>query len=409
MNGKTVLIGLGAAAAGLLGYAMIKGQATRAESQNLQNAVLQNTLTAYNQGQISSAQSTTSGLPPLEWQDVINNPEKYGITFNNFGIPQIPDEIAARLPALGRGTGIIGPGAATGQLTWAGALSDVGITTALNLGLNLSAAKNKPFQTWFNTEIMPYYLKYKDEIDPKINSAEQQHMETLYKVWGTNPFVDHDKLYLADKVYEHKYGNGTLECDGTVTADVAVIDGVRYKVIGGGGERIYDENLLPAGGQWQQGAFNMVGLPATGWKPTMEQVNPVDDAFWFKSGDIWLESVGTVPQEKVGQVLTLLLQGKVDQAKQAVGGSYDTPAALIGHPEVAQAISQEATYHPGTKAGGYDSYGNLREWWDGTAWRSTQELAKSVANYDTSYSNDYGYSTGSGGTYSDDPGLQFNG
>jgi len=403
MNGKTVLIGLGAAAAGLLGYAVIKGQATRAESQQLQT-----TVNAYNQGQIANYQST-SGQSPLEWQDVINNPEKYGITFNAFGIPQIPDSVMARLPSLGAGSGILGPGALTGQLSWSEALSDVGLSTALNMGLNLSAAKNIPFQTWFNTEILPYYSKYKDEIDLKMNTAEQQHLETLYKVYGTNPFIDHDKLYLADKVYEHKYGNGTIECDGTVTADVAVVDGVRYKVIGGGGQRVYDENMLPMGGQWQQGDFNMVGLPVTGWKPTMDMVNPVDDAFWFKSGDIWLESVGTVPQDKVGQVLTLLTQGKVEEAKKAVGGSYDTPAALIGQSGVAQAISQQATYHPGTKAGGYDAQGNLREWWDGNTWRSTQELAKTVSSGSHSYSDDYGYSTGTGGTYSDDPGLQFNG
>ncbi|NMC75976.1 MAG: hypothetical protein GYA60_01565 [Candidatus Methanofastidiosa archaeon] len=398
MDGKTVLIGAAVATAGFIGYSLIKGQVTRAEQEPLQN-----TINAYSQGQLSST-IATGGQTPLEWQDVIYNPEKYGITFNAFGIPQIPDEVIARLPALGAGAGILGPGALTGQLSWGEALSSVGRTTALNLGLELSGAKNKPFQTWFNNEILPYYNKYKSEIDPKLHEAEQQHLETLYKVWGTNPFIDHDKLYLADKVMEHKYGNGTIECDGTVTADVAIIDGVKFKVVGGGGERIYDENSLPSGGQWQQGNFKMVGKEAKPWTPTTQMVNPFDDYYQYKSGDIWLESVGLISADKARQVLTLLGQGKIDQAKAVANDSYDTPAALIGKPEVAQAISQIGTYHPGTKAGGYDEYGNLKEWYVNGIWVSTQQLAGSALG-SSSVATDYGYSVaGSGSSYTDTPG-----
>jgi len=402
MDGKTVLIGAAAAAAGFIGYSLLKGQVTRAEQDPLQN-----TINAYSQGQISNYQSTNM-QSPLNWQSVINNPFDYGITFDAMGRPIIPPEVKARLPTLGGVSGVFGIGGVTGQLDWKGVYDDLGIFTAFNAGLEFSGKYNKPFQTWFNNEILPYYTKYKDEIDKMMDKGELSHMETLYKVHGTNPFVDFDKLYLADKVYQHKYGNSTLECDGTVSADVAIIDGVKYKITGGGGERIRDPTGKPLGGQWQQGDFRMIGKPATGWTPTMEMVNPFDDYYQYKSEDIWLESVGVVPADKAKQVLTLLSQGKIDQAKSVVHDSYDTPAALIGKPEVAQAISQTATYHPGTKAGGYDSYGNLREWWDGTKWKSTQELAKTVANYDYSSSNDYGYSTGSSGTYADSPGLVFN-
>jgi hypothetical protein len=368
MDGKTVLIGVGAAAAGLLGYAMFKGQATRAESQSLQ---MQSTVDAYRNGTIYS---TSSQNAALDWGNILANPTQYGLEFDTFGRPTIPAEVARQLPQLG-GVAMMCPGILSGDVTVNQHLVDFGINTIGNHGLEKSGAYNLPFQRWFSTEIMPYYQKYKDEI--QIYEEEQKHLEMLYDIYGYNPFVDHDKLYLASKVYEHKYGNGAIQCDGTVTADVAVIDGIKYKIVGGGGERVYDETLTPMGGQNQQGSFGMVGLPATPWIPTMQMVNPADDAHRFASGDIWLESVGKVPAEKAGQVLALLSQGNISGARAVVDNSYTTPAELSGNSQLAQNVTiQGATYHAATKAGGYDASGNLREWYKDGVWYSSQELAQ---------------------------------
>jgi len=368
MDGKTVLLGVGAAAAGLLTYSLIKGQATRAESQSLQ---MQSTVDAYRNGTIYSANSPhKDSSTPLEWKNVLANPTAYGITFDEFGRPAIPAEVAQQLPQLG-GVAMMCPGILSGDVTVNQHLVDFGINTIGNLQLPKSGAANIPFQRWISTEIMPYYQKYKDEIP--LYEEEQKHLDMLYDIYGYNPFIDHDKLYLASKVYEHKYGNGAIQCDGTVTADVAVIDGIKYKVVGGGGERVYDENLEPMGGQRQQGSFGMVGLPVKGWTPTMQMVKASDDAYYFNSGDIWLESVGKVSADKAQQVLALLDQGNISGARAVANDSYTTPSGMSS--QVAQSATQTgATYHAATKAGGTDAAGNLKEWYRNGKWYSSQEL-----------------------------------
>jgi len=169
----------------------------------------------------------------INWQTIMANPEAYGITFNAFGQPVIPDEIAQYLGRIG-GLGFLGPGVLSGQESLAEANAEYGMTTmGMVSGLGKEAARyNVPFQTWFANEIEPYFNEHYDEIAPRLKDYKLNELTELYKIWGQNPYVDMEKLYVAREVTRHKYGNATINCDGTVSGSYATgNDGVPMKIL----------------------------------------------------------------------------------------------------------------------------------------------------------------------------------